>query len=60
MRSPWESLGAATDYAYPSGGHASAMKYAQPYDPHSAGGDEFRLPVLRGHRCRRGFAWVRW
>jgi len=33
----WESLGAAIDYAYPPGGHASAMKYAQQQDTHRAG-----------------------
>lgn len=33
----WESLGAAIDYAYPPGGHASAMKYALTQDTHRTG-----------------------
>lgn len=33
----WESMGAAIDYAYPPGGHASAMKYAQQQDTHRTG-----------------------
>ncbi|MGU3435884.1 hypothetical protein ACNHUS_23040 [Actinomycetes bacterium M1A6_2h] len=33
----WESLGAAIDYAYPPGGHATAMKYAQQQDTHRTG-----------------------